>query len=129
MKHFAKIMVGAVMSCSLLSACASSPYEYEDMPNIDNSIVVVETGFLKDTYGYYQNGELNKFGECMPESFLGRYECVSEDEVRVLSYEIAKNDDFALPRLTIDNVEYELVCDTDSSNGVYCVPEEDVVKK
>lgn len=131
-KKFIKMFVGVAIVGFFLAACVNNPYSYEDMPNIDNSVVRVESNMLKhDVYGYYYNGELNEFGECKKPNFFSYYECASEDGVRVLTHTTASSkynhDEFRNPHLIIDGVDHKLICSSTWSNGDYCILEEDAI--
>lgn len=116
-----------------LAACVTNPYSYEEVKYVDNSVVRIESNVFKsDVYGYYYNEELHEFGECKKDSFFGRYECSSEDGVRVLNYTTSSSkynrNYFRDPHLVIDGVDHKLICSSAWSKGDYCVLEKDAVK-
>lgn len=132
-KFLKKHSVLMVMIAFVMTGCVNNPYSYDEISEINNSVVRVEKGFLKEnTYGYYYNGELINFGKCEKPSLLKRYECHSPDGVRVLTF--SKNsskssrNNFASPRMTIDGVEHNLICRSDFSHGKYCILEKDAIE-
>lgn len=131
-KKFVKTFVGVALVGLSLAACVTNPYEYEDMKNIDNSVVRIESNAFKhDVYGYYYNGELHEFGKCEKPKLLGRYECKSEDGVRVLTHTTysskGNHDKFRNPHLIIDGVDHKLICSSAWSKGDYCILEKDAI--
>lgn len=133
-KKFVKALMGAVLFCFTLAACVTNPYSYEEVKYVDNSVVRVESNTFKaDVYGYYYNEELHEFGECKRPKILSRYECKSDDGVRVLNYTTSSSkynkDPFRDPHLVIDGVDHKLICSSTWSNGDYCVLEKDAVKQ
>lgn len=125
------LFIGAIIVVLFIIAVSSkvNPYSYHEISNVNNSVVVIDSGKLSLTkeYGYYFNGQLVAFNKC--ENIGGTYrECSSPNGSRTLKYSYSKYGNFHNPSLTIDGFEHQLICKTTFINGEYCVIEKDSVK-
>lgn len=124
MKHIAKKTCFILVVLGVLVGCSNVKYSYEELNNIDYSVVTTEQKFIKNSYGYYKNGTLNHFNECFKPSWTEPYTCENEDETITLKYEVNSESNFDSPTLTIEDEEHNLICDSDKNRGKYCIIEE-----
>lgn len=123
MNRIVKILIISLLGVTMVSACSTVPYDFDELNTVDYSIITTEKGFLKNKYGYYKSGELVHFDSCTKSSWDSPFECNNEDGTIVLKYEANAESNFDSPTLTINDKEYNLICDMHKDHGKYCIIE------